>query len=365
VAIDLRSVAKRLRKSSLMRGIRRDGPAVTNAARDIIRALLPASGQSAPVVPIDAPAPRSATENVGEGQPGLAAHLGQVVHKRIGQLVETMDFTAHEDQVEALHDLRVASRRLRAFVMVFEPILDRRIVLHVGKPLRRVTRAAGELRDLDVQIELVTARIPRQTTDAARAALEHLLERIADRRVGTLSRVKRRLRKVRLDDLSVGMAAALGETVARLPASPAELSRLAWSLLEPLVEDMERNDAAVVGDPPPSEALHELRISIKKLRYALELFQPLLGEDQKELVKRASSIQEHLGTHHDLFVISGLMLDERRQLEERGRQTLPFGLTVLRGELEAEEREIVSVFQSERPAHGYFRQRILAALGLV
>jgi CHAD domain-containing protein len=362
VAIDLRSVAKRLRQSSLMRGLRREGPAVTSAAREIMRALLPASAQPATIASVEPAPPRVPAEGTPDVPVGLAAHLGQVVHKRLGTLVDTMDFTAHDDQVEALHDLRVASRRLRAFVNLFDPMLDRRIVAHVAKPLKRVTRAAGELRDIDVQMALVDERVPRQTTDAARAALEYLLERLAGRRLEVLSHVKKQLRKVRVDDLSVGIAAALGETVARLPPSSGELGRVAWSLLEPLLDGMEQAESLVVGEPPPSDALHQLRISTKKLRYALELVGPLLGDDQKELLKRAEALQELLGTHHDLFVISSLMSDERRQLEDRGRQTLPFGLTVLRGELEAEERELVAAFQSSRPAPAYFRDRIQTAL---
>jgi CHAD domain-containing protein len=214
---------------------------------------------------------------------------------------------------------------------------------------------------VDVQIALVEARVPAQSTDVARSALEHLLERIDGRRDEVQAYAQRRLRKVKRRDLGVGVAAALGEVVARLPASSTEAAQLAWKLLEPLVEGVEQHDKDVGSASTPT-ALHELRISIKKLRYALELVAPLLGADQRELIKRAESLQELLGTHHDLFVIAGLMDDERRKLEERGRKTLPFGLTVLRGELEAEERDLVQRFEATRAAPGYFREKIQAAL---
>jgi CHAD domain-containing protein len=360
LAIDLRAVAKKLRKSALVRGLRKEAPAVGSRARGLITALLPPPITSRPP-PFEPRTPKADSGPDGEPPAGLAAHLGQIVHKRLGQLVATIDFAEQDDQVEALHDLRVASRRLRAFVMLFEPLLDPPIVTHVGKPLRRVTRAAGELRDLDVQSKLIEERVAAQSTDAARAALEHLLERVHARRDAVQADARKKLRKVRPSDVSVGVAAALGEVVARIPVSSAEAAKVAWTLLEPLVDDMEARDHAVGHDAPP-DALHHLRISIKKLRYALELVAPLLGDAQRELIKRAESLQELLGTHHDLVVISGLMDDEQKKLEENGRKTLPFGLTVLRGELFAEERSLVSRFEATRAAPGYFRDRIQTAL---
>jgi CHAD domain-containing protein len=367
VAIDLRAVAKRLRKSALVRKLGRDS-IVPHRARDIVRALLPPAQQAArpsspPARPSSPPVPDSAPrpEPAAAEDTNLAAHLGQIVHKRLERLVETFDFAECEDAVEALHDLRVSSRRLRAFVQLFEPLLDATIAQHVGKPLRRVTRAAGELRDLDVQIALVQERVPLQVTDGARAALEHLLERIDGRRDEVQAHAQRKLRKVKKKDIAVGVAAALGEVVARLPASPEDTAELAWMLLEPLVDSVEEHEKNVGSASAPA-ALHELRISIKKLRYALELVAPLLGGEQRTLIKRAEALQELLGTHHDLFVIGGLMDDERRKLEGHGRKTLPFNLTVLRGELDAEERDLVQRFEASRAAPGYFREKIRAAL---
>ena len=366
MAIDLRSVAKRLRKSALVKRLEKRAPEVGHRASEVVRALLP------PAVFAEAASrgngfaswrpPPSVAPAAYDADPalGLAAHLGQLVHKRLGQLVQTIDFADAEDPVEALHDLRVASRRLRAFVQVFEPLLDPAIATHVSKPLRRVTRAAGELRDLDVQMALMEARLPAQGTDATRAALEHLLEGVHGRRDDVKAHAQRRLRKVKRKDVSVGVAAVLGEVVARLPATPEETATLAWSLLEPHVARVEADEKPLSVDAPP-EAFHRLRISIKKLRYALELVAPLLGTD-RDIIKHAESLQELLGTHHDLFVIAGLEEEERRRLEAHGRKTLPFGLGVLRGELEAEERELVQRFEAMRAAPGYYRHRVQAAL---
>jgi CHAD domain-containing protein len=282
------------------------------------------------------------------------------VHRRLGQLAENLAFAGSADPVEALHDLRVASRRLRAFVGLFEPILERRLVAHVKKPLKRITRGVSALRDLDVHISELDERLGAQTTDAGRAGVEHLLERLSEQRAEEERHAQKRLRKVSADDINVGICAALGETVARLPESAAEEAELAWALVEPLVTGAEQGEPPVEG--ASAEQLHRYRIALKKLRYGLELIEPLLGDDHGELAKRAAGLQDLLGTHHDLAVIGALVDDEREKLAAHGRKTLPFALTTFRGDIEVEERAVAERFRVERTAPGFFRERIRAAL---
>jgi CHAD domain-containing protein len=356
--MDLRAVAKKLRSSAFLRRIRR-GPKVGGAAREIVRALLATPPVAARAVSIGR-RPRPPARVEGDPPASLSAHLGHIVHRRLGQLSECLSFADAEDPVEALHDLRVASRRLRAFIGLFEPMLERRIVVHVEKPLKRITRGVSELRDIDVHVKDIEERVRAQTTDAGRAALEHLLERLASERLQAEAHARKRLRKVDPDEVNVGVCAALGETVARLPESSAEEAELTWKLIEPLVLGAERAEPPLEG--ASAEALHRFRIALKKLRYGLELIEPLLGEDHGELARRAASLQELLGAHHDLSVIGALVDDERQKLEARGRKTLPFALTTFRGDLESEERALAERFRAERTEPGHFRNRIRAAL---
>src|SRR5437667_423997 len=99
--MDLRAVAKRLRSSELLRRIRR-GPKVGGAAREIVRALLAAPPVAARIVPSDAHA-RHAPRAESGTPASLAAHLGHIVHRRLGQLSENLSFAGSDDPVEALH----------------------------------------------------------------------------------------------------------------------------------------------------------------------------------------------------------------------------------------------------------------------
>ena len=78
----------------------------------------------------------------------------------------------------------------------------------------------------------------------------------------------------------------------------------------------------VVSHPELSQALHDLRISAKRLRYTLELFRPLLGKAGARQIERVKTIQEILGTLHDHDVRIELIGDELSQLMvEQSRKT--------------------------------------------
>jgi CHAD domain len=70
----------------------------------------------------------------------------------------------------------------------------------------------------------------------------------------------------------------------------------------------------IIPYPDLSEALHDLRISAKRLRYTLELFRPQFGKAGERQIERVKSIQETLGTLHDHDVRIDLIGDELSEL---------------------------------------------------
>jgi hypothetical protein len=78
----------------------------------------------------------------------------------------------------------------------------------------------------------------------------------------------------------------------------------------------------IVSHPEHSGALHDMRISAKRLRYTLELFRPQFGKAGERQIERVKAIQELLGTLHDHDVRIDLIGDELSQLMvEQSRQT--------------------------------------------
>lgn len=93
----------------------------------------------------------------------------------------------------------------------------------------------------------------------------------------------------------------------------------------------------VVPHPEFSDALHQMRISAKRLRYTLELFRPQLGKSGQRQIDRVKSIQEALGDLHDHDVrlaligdeLSQLMIEQSRELQDAIADAPPVDLAVI------------------------------------
>lgn len=185
---------------------------------------------------------------------------------------------------EELHQLRVATRRLRAFLRAGLALLDPGWAEPIREELRWLGGALGPVRDLDVLLEHLSDEVAALGADAA--AGRKLL--------GALERERRAARKQLLavldSDRYFTLLDALEEpisTVADLPAleeiHAAEHRRL-------------RKAIGGLGPDSPDEALHEARITVKRARYAAEL------SGAAPYVKAAKSLQDVLGEHQDAVV---------------------------------------------------------------
>jgi CHAD domain-containing protein len=291
----------------------------------------------------------------------LAEHLRSLVDRHLARLEESLRFEQAKDPVEALHDLRVASRRLRAFGDVFRPVVGGEAHAQADKALRKVTRAARELRDWDVHVALLESRLPRAATDAERAALEHVLEDFARQRAEVARRTKKKLHRVDFDGLRVLLRALRGATLERLPAEGAPTIALARELIEPVLGEAIGGAVPDDGIEHPEE-LHRLRLSLKRLRYALELFAPLYGGTYEVPHERARALQDLLGEHHDLVVVAELLARGQADLLSRRRATLAAGIASFHAQIEVERRELFERYLAEPSEPGWWRERVLGPL---
>jgi CHAD domain-containing protein len=292
----------------------------------------------------------------------LAAHLSRIVEQRLQKLVTSVKVLSVERSVETVHDLRVASRRLRAFGVTFQDRLGNKTRARLEKQLKRLTKIVGPLRDLDVLVALVEQRAAAAAaaSDLERAALEHLLETLDARRSLAAAGAVTRLRKLELQALSDRLRRAARDVAAGL--GPDEAQRAyARMLLEGLIV------AAAEQEPPRDgvehvEQLHGLRIAIKELRYALEFLEPVLGEHFATLYARAEALQELLGTHHDLTVLGEIVLEQSQHLAARSRPALAAGLQQASAALLAERRAVLARFECRGFERGWWREQLNLAL---
>jgi CHAD domain-containing protein len=267
----------------------------------------------------------------------LDRHLKSILEKRLEQLAGALQGSRRAPGVESVHDLRVASRRLRAFAGTFRDVLGDEPRRRLEKKLKRVTRAVGSLRDLDVQLELLERRLATTSQELERAALEHLLEHLALRRGKAARNAERRLDTLDTHAMSRLVRRALRAVTGGL--SDRDHEAYALSVLEGLVSDAAEQVPAPDGAEDP-EAYHRLRIDLKQLRYALELFEPVLGSKFPVLYARATTLQEELGNYHDLVTLTEVVGERSAELETRHRDTLVRGLDAV-GEALLADRQVV------------------------
>lgn len=202
---------------------------------------------------------------------------------------------ARAGDVEGLHRLRVATRRLRASLGLFAPLLPAGVVAAGDDGLPWIGRAIGAVRDLDVLASALAKRSGK--LDArSRDALAPLTRVIAERRAGALAALGTQLDSPRIRRLLVRLGAVADGTP---PARGAvRLGEAAPTLLRPVLRGVLRAGASLDVDAPAAR-LHRLRVRVKELRYACETMRPLGDERLDAVIGRLERVQDVLGDHQD------------------------------------------------------------------
>lgn len=272
------------------------------------------------------------------GRPANSAELGK--DPSIGELAYTVlrehfaQFLSYEpgvrlgEDAEAVHRMRVATRRLRAAMSLFRDFLPA-AAHRLRDELRWIARLLGDVRDLDVQLERLDSW-PAGDEVLAPQAVHALKGVLSHQRKQAHAKLLRGLNSARYERLVAGFTDWLrqGPTAesadntsssahaAVNAASPArkEMPRL---ILQRYVAMREHGDV-IEADSLPKE-YHELRLQCKRLRYALEFATPLYPKATRELLERLIALQDLLGMHQDAYVA----IEEMRRLSLSHQHELP------------------------------------------
>jgi CHAD domain-containing protein len=247
--------------------------------------------------------------------------------------------------VEAIHQSRIGSRRLREVV----PLLgfDHEIQRSVSRQLRRVTRRLGRLRELDV-LAAMLGNLRRK--GHATRAIDRLDQSIAEETLRTRDWVTRRLGKRRLARLTAALEHMAGELTTR---ETTHLSvprpRILQSAIDArIARRAHRLYAAIdhAGAMYSSDALHEVRIAVKKLRYALELSLEARGRQDPATIALLKGAQNTLGRLHDLEMLIRRVRGEELEAEF----DLLSELTALADEAQLKCRQLHGRYLQQRAA---------------
>lgn len=340
-------VEKRLRKAGLR---------PSHSASKLARAL----AETAPAAPALHKPPAADRTSAGDKATAGDHVLGYLRAQRDALI--GFDPAVRRDLPDSVHQMRVATRRLRSAFKSYGKVLDRTVTDPVGEELKWLAAELGVDRDQEVLTERLQNRIaalPRTLLLGpvrGRLRIWSVARRSGSRRK-TIAVLDSKRYLALLDTLDALLAAP--------PLRPAARRPVAEVLPKTVIKDYERlagriAHALELGPGEPRDlAMHDARKAAKRARYAAEAAKPALGAPAKRFAKRMKAVQTVLGDHQDSVVAREALRGLAIQAHLAGESAFTWGL--LYGQEVAaaadRERELPEVW------HRASRPKLRAALG--
>ena len=275
------------------------------------------------------------------GKRSALPHLQRMIRRQYDEILAHDPGTRLGSDPEALHKMRVAVRRTRAFLRVARPILDREWADTLRAELKWLGQALGAVRDHDVLLMHVRGQAETLATGDV-GALAVVVEGIEQGREATREQMLEALSSQRYLEL-LGQVELAGEAP-HWNGKRRSVEKLA-------AREFKKLERAIKAlDPDPTDAeLHRLRVRGKRARYAGELAEQAVGKKARRFVDRAKNVQDVLGEHQDAVVadervrelvlsqsnpqvalVAGRLVERQRERMLRARAEAPKALKKLR-----------------------------------
>jgi CHAD domain-containing protein len=225
-----------------------------------------------------------------------AAMAARALTVRFDEILTFHTAALEPDGIDGVHDMRVASRRFRSATRDFAPLFDKKDAKTLQKHVKAIANTLGSARDLDVAIQALKAMQERAPNDVIANGIERL---IADRHSQRSRAHSEIIAKVTPEQLEK-ILSEFSEMIegADKGSGARDLRAFAADVIErALNKFLERSES--IYSPFEDDLLHKLRLSAKRLRYALELFNDCWNGELKPFAKYVSKFQSSLGEVHD------------------------------------------------------------------
>lgn len=229
---------------------------------------------------------------------GLAGQAGVVLVSRWQEFCRQRSVVLKHPETDAIHDLRVASRRLRAAVGLFEPFLPGKPVNRLSREIRSITRTLGRVRNVDEALLYCTnipEPLPVLTSALGRARKREAVVAVRALKEFTCEGTDRMVRKA---VAHLDAKAAKNGTKNSLQTYLSELSLKRFRQMHNLLAP------AVTGENVAGR--HRLRIAVKKWRYLLEALGQIGGADFGATLETLKGYQTVLGDLNDMVEFTEL-----------------------------------------------------------
>ncbi len=212
------------------------------------------------------------------------------------------------ENIEALHKMRVATRRMRSFFRLFRPFFKRDAIKPFEHGLRDTCRALGLVRDLDVLMEQAQAYHDAYPDADLNPMVDAWEKRRLKARLKLIAYLDRKTFKQFVRDFNKFLSKP-GRGAQPLPkpgkAVPYQVRHIAPHLIYQHYEAVRAYEPVL--NSTSIETLHALRIDFKRFRYVLEGFQDVLGPEAAQVIAVVKQMQDHLGDLNDTDVAIGVL----------------------------------------------------------
>jgi CHAD domain-containing protein len=276
---------------------------------------------------------------------------------------------AKSGEVEPLHDMRVATRRLRETLRLFQPYYAPPSFRKLFRKARKTTRTLGLPREMDVNLELLR-RCQSAGGLVVHATCEHLQAFFEIEQTRLKRRMLREFERLELKAFESDLRLLAESAVpprSKMHLLFAEHQSAEFELFMQQLPQLLLDKAGPIlrFEPTPEalqsdKSLHELRIRTKKLRYVLEILKPVLpaasGEPPVELCR---VLQDVLGEFHDHTVLIERLQRHQQELLQKGLLLLSHGCSRIAAELQEARQSLTPQIE---PAHRELVQTLAAYL---
>lgn len=315
----------------LERQLRRAGAEDHDGRPKLFRALSLVTSGPEPPPAADAPA---------------LTHVKRALARHVRWLLAHDPGTRLGREPESLHQMRVATRQLRAVLRAARPLLVPEWADSLREELRWLGRVLGPARDLDVQL----AYFREEAT-----ALDVRDRRSLTQFIAHLEVHRKNVQEILLNELKSERYLDLIRRLQQAPHDPTAVeSTVTLRDLAKQEFTKLRNAIRQAGDSPNNAKIHKIRIRTKRARYAAELAEPTVGKPAMRFINKARVVQDVLGMHQDAIqaeahirgflkqstsaraaFVAGRMVERQRQRRERAGEDMQ---QLLRGLLKRGEK---------------------------
>jgi CHAD domain-containing protein len=284
----------------------------------------------APAPEVEKPTQKTSLDRAGfpkmRKKPGIKpddpmAEAGRkILNFHFARMLNHEEGTRLGEDIEELHDMRVATRRMRAAFEVFGEFFKPKAVKQHLKGLRATGRALGRVRDLDVFMEKASHYL-ETLHEEGHTGLEPLvnawqMERTTEReKMLTYLEGEGYQNFIEEFNIFVSTTGNGARPVSTSSPTPHLLHHVAPMLIYTRLAAVRAYET--IMENAAIEQLHALRIEFKKLRYAVEFFHEVLGEQAKQVIDDIKKIQDHLGDLNDADVATHTLREFIETWEER------------------------------------------------